>query len=140
MVGRRLREARLARHFSLAEVAEKVHVSVATLSRVERDQQSIDMGLFLSLAKILKTPPQDLLEDDDQLSGLDPLVSKIAALVPAERIHLWRELADTRRQTNGMARRGAVRALGEQVEELLAQIDFLRGEIEAVTRRLRRSR
>ncbi len=135
-----MREARQARNFSLAEVAEKAHVSVATLSRVERDQQSIDVGLFLSLAKILRTTPHDLLGDDPQQPGLDPLVSKIAALEPSERIHLWKELADARRSTNGMARRGAVRALGEQVEELLAQIDFLRGEIEAVTRRLRRTR
>ena len=140
MVGARLREARQARHFSLAEVAEKAHVSVATLSRVERDQQSIDVGLFLSLAKILKTTPHALLEDDPQQPALDPLVSRIAALVPAERIHLWKELADARRSTGAMARRGAVRALGEQVEELLSQIDFLRGEIEAVSERLRRSR
>ena len=140
MVGTRLREARLARHFSLADVAEKAHVSVATLSRVERDQQSIDVGLFLSLAKILRTTPHELLGDDPEQAGLDPLVSRIAALVPTERIHLWKELAGARRPTGGMARRGAVRALGEQVEELLAQIDFLRGEIEAVTRQLRRSR
>ena len=140
MVGARLRGARQARHFSLAEVAEKAHVSVATLSRVERDQQSIDVGLFLSLAKILKTTPHELLGDDPEQGALDPLVSRIAALVPSERIHLWKELADARRATGSMARRGAVRALGEQVEELLAQIDFLRGEIEMVTQRLRRAR
>lgn len=140
MVGSRLRGARQARHFSLAEVAEKAHVSVATLSRVERDQQSIDVGLFLSLAKILKTTPHELLGDDPEQAELDPLVSRIAALVPSERIHLWKELADARRATGNMARRGAVRELGEQVEELLAQIDFLRGEIEMVTHRLRRAR
>lgn len=93
-------------HYSLAQVAEQAHVSVATLSRVERDQQSIDVGLFLSLAKILRTTPHDLLGDDPNQSGLEPLVSKIAALVPAERINLWRGLADARRPVNGMARRG----------------------------------
>lgn len=140
MVGARLRRARQARQFSLAEVAEKAHVSVATLSRVERDQQSIDVGLFLALAKILKTTPHELLGDDPDQATLDPLVSRIAALAPTERILLWKELAEARRATGNMARRGAMRELGEQAEELLAQIDFLRGEIEMVTQRLRRAR
>ena len=46
MVGHRLREARLARHLSLNAVASEADISVATLSRIERDQQRIDVELL----------------------------------------------------------------------------------------------
>ena len=134
MLGIRLRQARQSRSLSLSEVASRAKISVATLSRIERDKQAIDLGMFLTLSRILKTPPHELIgvEEDE---GIDPLVMRIARLNIVERTELWRELATHRR--NGTSGRRQLRQLSYQVEELLAQIDFLREEIEAVQRRLR---
>jgi len=136
MIGTRLREARIARHLSLADVAGKVHVSIATLSRIERDQQNLDVALFLALSKILRASPHDLLDGEQPEPNDDPLAARIAALDPAERTRLWRELTTARKTTS--TERAATRALSLQVEELLAQVDFLRGELEAVKKRVKR--
>jgi transcriptional regulator with XRE-family HTH domain len=136
MIGIRLREARLARQLSLNAVAEKADVSVATLSRIERDQQRIDVGLLLTLMKILKLNAQEVLDekpaDED---GVDPIVAKISNLPSQERTKLWRGLTATRKNGGSVATAG--RAIAMQVEEFLAQIDYLRGEIEAVRKKLR---
>jgi transcriptional regulator with XRE-family HTH domain len=134
MIGPRLREARLARHLSLNTVAVEAEISVATLSRIERDQQRLDVELLLSLMRILKLAAHDVLDDAPEGEGLEPIVSKIAALPAPERIKLWRELAARRRATKSAAN---PRLLAQQVEEFLAQIDFLRVEIESVRTRLR---
>jgi transcriptional regulator with XRE-family HTH domain len=136
MIGTRLREARLARQLSLNAVAQKADISVATLSRIERDQQRIDVELLLSLMRILKINAQDVLDEEPSENGIDPMVSKISALPSAERTKLWRGLA-TSRKSSGDRHGAPTRALALQVEEFLAQIDFLRGEIEAVRKKLR---
>ena len=136
MIGIRLREARLARQLSLNSVAQKADISVATLSRIERDQQRIDVNLLLTLMKILKLNAQEVLDEkpaDD--NGVDPMVAKISGLPSQERTKLWRGLTATRK--NGGSLATASRTLAMQVEEFLAQIDFLRGEIEAVKKKLR---
>lgn len=136
MVGGRLREARLARHLSLNAVAAKADISVATLSRIERDQQRIDVELLLALMRILKIDARDVLSDEPpEPDGIDPMVAKISSLDSEGRTKLWRGLAANRKS----AGRGTVanRAMAGQVEEFLAQIDFLRGEIEAVRKKLR---
>lgn len=136
MVGNRLREARLARQLSLNAVAEKADISVATLSRIERDQQRIDVELLMTLMKILKLNAQDVLDEKPpEENGVDPMVVKISNLPAQERTKLWRGLTATRKNTG--AQSGANRVLAMQVEEFLAQIDFLRGEIEAVRKKLR---
>lgn len=134
LIGHRLREARLARHLSLHTVAEEAEISVATLSRVERDQQRIDVELLLSLMRILKLAAHDVLDDAPEGDGIDPIAAKISALPTQERTKLWRELAASRKATKPAANS---RLLAQQVEEFLAQIDFLRGEIESVRKRLR---
>ena len=134
MIGARLREARLARQLSLNAVAQKADISVATLSRVERDRQRIDVELLITLTRILKIDAHDVLDESPQESGIDPIVARISALPPQERTKLWRELAATRKSTG---RALAQRALAQQVEEFVAQIDFLRVEIEAVRKKLR---
>ena len=135
MIGARLREARQARQLSLSAVATKADISVATLSRIERDQQRIDVELLLALMRILKMNAQDVLDEQPSDDGVDPIVAKISGLASPERTKLWRELAASRK---GAARLPvANRALAQQVEEFLAQIDFLRGEIEAVRKKLR---
>jgi transcriptional regulator with XRE-family HTH domain len=134
MIGNRLREARTARHLSLNDVASRAKVSVATLSRIERDKQGLDLGLFLALCRILKTTAQELIgsEPDDLI---DPLAVRIAGLSNVERTRLWQELAKARRMN--IARRMTNHGLDEQVQELLAQIEFLHSEIVAVQGRIR---
>src|SRR5215831_20162120 len=97
MIGTRLREARLARQLSLNSVAQKADISVATLSRIERDQQRIDVELLQILMKILKLNAQEVLDEQPPEDGVDPMVSKISALPAAERAKLWRGLAATRK-------------------------------------------
>ena len=134
MIGARLREARQARQLSLNTVAVKAEISVATLSRIERDQQRIDVELLLTLIRILKINTREVLDDEPQADGVEPMAEKIAGLPPLERTRLWRELATTRKPARNSTTN---RVLAQQVEEFLAQIDFLRGEIEAVRKKLR---
>lgn len=146
MIGERIREARLARNQSLAEVAGKANISVATLSRIENDKQSVELSLFLQLARVLEMTPAELLDgvsESDSGDGrgnnrLDPLVRRIAALGPRERLDLWRELAAERRNQRNKLRGTNTRHVVQQVEELLAQMDFVREELEHVRKRMRR--
>ena len=134
MVGARIREARQARQLSLNTVAQKADISVATLSRIERDQQRIDVELLLTLMRILKINAQDVLDEQKPEDGVDPIVAKISALAPPERTKLWRDLTANRKGSRvGLPNR----VMAQQVEEFLAQIDFLRGEIDAVRKKLR---
>jgi transcriptional regulator with XRE-family HTH domain len=120
---------------SLADVAGEAHVSAATLSRVERDKQAIDVGLFLTLARVLNTAPTDLLADEDGEGADSALVSRIAAMQSRERTQLWRQISDERRE-HRQRRRTDAHNMALEVEELLAQMDFLRDEIESVRLRL----
>ncbi|HKO56407.1 MAG TPA: helix-turn-helix domain-containing protein [Thermoanaerobaculia bacterium] len=137
MIGERIRQARQAQQLSLAQVSSKAKISAATLSRIETEKQNIDLGLFLIIAKVLHVTPHELLGDMTEAEGdgdSDPLVRRIAALDSPERTKFWRELMDARRNT----RTQKVRNVGQQVEELLAQVDFLREEILSVRSRMRR--
>ena len=136
MLGSRIREVRLSRHLSLNEIASRAKISVATLSRIERDKQGIDLGMFLSLCKILNAPPQDLLGKDGD-GAMDPLAEKIARLDVKERTRLWKELSASVQAKR--TQRTKIRQLSFEVEELLAQLDFIRDEIEAMQKRLRSS-
>lgn len=136
MIGERIRAVRLAQSRSLADVAAKANVSVATLSRIENDKQSVEMGLFLSLSRILNVVPNQLLGEDGNEEQDDPLARRIAALTPRERLELWRDLAAERRTQRVSKRGGESRHVAQQVEELLAQIDFLREELETIRRRV----
>jgi len=137
MVGENIREARLAQDRSLADVAAKAKISVATLSRIENDKQSVDLGLFLALAKVLQVSIQQLLGDHGDHGNSDPLARKIATLPPKERQELWRDLAAESR-TVRVKKRGGERQVGQQVEELLAQVDFLREELESIRKRMKK--
>lgn len=138
MIGERLRATRLAQSRSLADVAGKAKVSVATLSRIENDKQSVEMGLFLSLARVLNVPANELLGEDGNGDGADPLARRIAALDARERLDLWRDLAAERRTQRTTKRGSEVRQVAQQVEELLAQVDFLREELESVQKSMKR--
>ena len=138
MVGERICEARLAQDRSLADVAGKASISVATLSRIENDKQSLDLELFLSIARVLQVTTEHLLRDNVEESGSDPLARRIAALGNRERLDLWRNLAIERRTRRSTKRGAEMRQVAQQVEELLAQIDFLREELESIRKQAKR--
>jgi len=137
MVGDNLRQARLAQHLSLATVAGEAHISAATLSRIETNKQPLELRMFMTLATVLKVSARELLgsEGDEAALGSDPLVTRIAGLETVARAELWRGLAAERRTHLG---NGRARNMANQLDELLAQVEFLREEIEAVGARLRK--
>jgi len=133
-IGERIREARTAQHLSLTVLSNQLDVSAATLSRIENGKQSLDVSLFLLIAKTLRRSPDELLADADSLQGTDDeLVVRIGALGVTKRTQLWRELAASRRT----ASRNRSRDLHQDMEELLAQVDFIREEIESMRSRTR---
>lgn len=136
MTGDRLRSIRQARRLSLKEVAGKAKISVATLSRIERQKQGLEMELFLALCRILKVSPQELLgrETANGQAVIDPLAVRIATLDHNERVQLWREMATSRRE---VAARIKMERIGDEVEELMAQIELVRAKMEAVRNRFR---
>ena len=139
MIGEKIREARLAQDRSLADVAAKAKVSVATLSRIENDKQAVDLALFLTIARILNTTPTELLgENGSGHEKADPLARRIAALGSKERLDLWRDLAAERRAQRGKRRGSELHQVAQQVEELVAQVDFLREELETIRKRVKK--
>ena len=137
MIGERIRQTRQARRLSLNDVAERAKVSVATLSRIERDKQGLELGLFLLLCRILKAPPQELIGGEAG-DNVDPLAVRIASLHHDERVQLWHDLAVNRRGDRRLAVRARTEKLREELEELMAQLEFVRAEMEAVHSRIRR--
>lgn len=120
---------------SLADVATEANVSAATLSRVERDKQAIDIELFLTLARVLSTTPADLLNEDGTEETDVALAVRIAAMQSRQRTQFWRNL-NIERRGQRQHKRADLRNVTLEVEELLAQMDFLREEIESVRERL----
>jgi transcriptional regulator with XRE-family HTH domain len=134
-IGERIREARTAQHLSLTVLSDQLDVSAATLSRIENGKQSLDVSLFLLIAKTLRKAPDELLADADHGNGADDeLVLRISALGATKRTQLWRELSASRRNGGPKAR---ARDLAQDIEELLAQVDFIRDEIDSMRGRMR---
>jgi len=136
MIGEKIREVRQSQGRSLAEIAGQAKISVATLSRIETDKQSIDVELLLVITRVLGIEPSDVLGSNGE--G-DALAQRIASLDVRQRTDLWRELAAERRNQR-QQQRTAVRNVGSQVEELLAQIDFVREELEAIRSKVKKTR
>lgn len=134
MVGERLRRARKEVRLSLAQVAAKAKISIATLSRIENDKQGLDIEVFLLLASILGHKPADLLGDENE--SIDPLINKLSVLAGRDRIRFWTQM----KESAGTRRAAGIREIAIQVEELVAQIDYLRCEVEAVRKRLNPTR
>lgn len=140
MIGERLREVRQSQGRSLAEVAGKANISVATLSRIETDKQSIDVALLMELTGVLGVEAATLLgpaHGTGNGSSPDPLAQRIAVLDARKRTELWRELAGERRAQRARGR-SVTRNIAQEVDELLAQLDFLREELESVRARIKK--
>ena len=138
MIGERLRQLRQSQGRSLADIAGKAKVSVATLSRIENDKQSLEINLLVTLAQVLQVAPADLLQRvTDENDEERPLAQRIAGLEVKKRTELWRDLAAERRTQRTRTRHGG-RDLAQQVEEVLAQMEFLREELETVRKQVRK--
>jgi transcriptional regulator with XRE-family HTH domain len=117
-------------------LAGRADISAATLSRIERDKQNLDLALFLTLTRILKLTPHEVLGDTGEEDGVNPLVRTISGMETSDRAQLWRSLTEERKAHR--SRKADGHAVANEVEELLAQVDFMRGEIESVQKRLRK--
>jgi transcriptional regulator with XRE-family HTH domain len=145
MIGKRLRQARASQKLSLNEVAERADISVATLSRIERDKQNIAVDLFLTLCEVLKTQPNEMIGEatsgveQTPASPVDELIRKISGMDVSERTRFWHGLSKAQ-VTRTRGRRGSeVRVLAREVEELVAQAECLREQLESVRKKLKRS-
>ena len=67
-LGALMRQARLARRWTLAELAERARISPATLKRVEKGAPSVSLGVWLALFERLGLLPR-LLELRDPASA-----------------------------------------------------------------------
>lgn len=138
-VGARLRKARQSHHLSLQQVAEKAHLSSATLSRIETSRQSLDVYVLLELARILELSPAELLEEEGQTANpqLSAIISRMGA---RERMRFWKELCERvrSRKVNVSQSSSKYRAIAAEVEDLAAQLDFVSEQLEYLRKCLRK--
>lgn len=139
MIGEKIRGVRQSQGRSLADVASKAKISVATLSRIETEKQAIDVDLLVTLAGILGIEAAEVLRTSSGTGNAEALAQRIAGLGAKDRADLWREVAAERRSQRSHARVPA-RDLAQQVEEMLAQLDFVRAELEALRPKLKKTR
>lgn len=128
-IGERIRRIRGDRHLSLANVAAKAGVSVATLSRVETNKQNIDVATLMTLAVILGVAPSELLGDPTAEDDPGALTRRLSRLSRAERTKLFVESSRRREK-----------ALGGVVDDLLATLDILRDELVEMQKNVRRKK
>src|SRR5215212_11180477 len=103
MIGEKLRGLRQTQGKSLADIATQADISVATLSRIETEKQTIDVQLLVVLAGVLGVEPRDVLGDaDGQREG--ELAQRIAGMDTKKRAELWRDLATERRTQRNRSR------------------------------------
>jgi hypothetical protein len=70
---------------------------------------------------------------------VDPLAVRIAGLNHPDRMQLWHDLAANRRGDKRSHMRAQMKKLADEVEELLAQLEYVRVEMESFHGRMRRS-
>ena len=88
-IGSRLRQLRVRRRLSLAQVAKTVGVSVGFLSAVERSQMSASVGTLRKLARFYKTNILDFFDPADSNSRLvKPERRKVLEAGPGVRMEL----------------------------------------------------
>lgn len=134
-IGERLRAARTARDRSLGDIAALIGVSVATLSRIETGRQSVDLPLFLELARVLAVSPASLLKESDDEARSEQLIEELAALPAAERSRIFSAANERSR-----GRRITVASLPTRVDALLQSLNAVRSELLDVRGVLRRKR
>jgi transcriptional regulator with XRE-family HTH domain len=81
LLGSRIREGRLERHWTQGELADRIGASADTLAKVERGDPTVALGIALEAARIVGVPL--FAEDDARLSIDRDLTSARLALLPA---------------------------------------------------------
>jgi transcriptional regulator with XRE-family HTH domain len=128
-IGPTLRRLRMQRNASLAAIAEQARISVATLSRIETNKQSIEIGLLLTLARVLGVPAAHLVGGDAEID-VDTLAAQLAALPPDARAKVVRKSSPARQAKD----------LQPVLDELISGVDMLREQLLDVQRAMRRRR
>lgn len=68
VIGRRIKSARLEQHLKQEEIADKLDISIAYLSRVERGNTKINIKRLTQIAEILNVSPAYLLTGSNVVS------------------------------------------------------------------------
>ncbi|HKO57649.1 MAG TPA: helix-turn-helix transcriptional regulator [Thermoanaerobaculia bacterium] len=131
MIGEKIRAARNSRKLSLAQVARKAKLSTASLSRIETNKQDVNTELLLLLCRLLDVGVVEIIgqEEPAQVS----LAASVASLSTARRARFWRDLAVLDARGDGRAHH-----LEQELAELLALCDLLRGQLNNLYRPLPR--
>ena len=129
-VGPTLRRLRMERDIALAAVAEQAGVSIATLSRIETNKQSIEVGLLLSLARILEVSAADILGCDDEPDVVEALSRRLAALPPDARTKVFKKSSP----------KSSPKDLQPALDDLISTVEMMREELLNVQRAIRRRR
>lgn len=83
MYGRILKEVRVARGRSQADVARTVGISPAQLARLERNQRGLYVEDFVRIAEALGEKPGNLLPNDlGNIGHLKPIIDRLASIRP----------------------------------------------------------
>jgi transcriptional regulator with XRE-family HTH domain len=126
-VGTRIREFRMIRDYSLAELGRHAHVSTSQLSRIENGEQPASASITAAVARALGVtisvlhgqPYVHMLQQDQLDALLAPIVSALDSwdIPPAEDLtpHTLDEIAAT---TAGVASKRAAGEFGEVAEAL----------------------
>lgn len=129
-IGPTLRRLRTQRNASLADIARKAQISVATLSRIETNKQSVDVALLLTLARVLGVPVAHILGSGDEEINLDAVAAQLAALSPDARVKVYRDSSPARRTKD----------LQPVLDELISGVDLLREQLLEVQRTMAQRR
>jgi transcriptional regulator with XRE-family HTH domain len=127
-IGPSLRRLRTEQKLALSAVASRAGISVATLSRIETNKQSIEVGLLSTLAGILGVSARDLFGGEDEVEDLAMLSRRIGALSRAERTKVF--LESSRRPRDA-------KQLSPVLDDLVSTVEMLREELLNVQRALR---
>ena len=135
-IGNALRTARTSRGMSLSEVGDAVGISAATLSRIETEKQGVDVEMLITLSRILRVSPADMLDSaEHQRNDGQALVSALAALPSEERARVV--VAAGRQNVSPKRSREHLQA---QLDALLTTIDLIRDELRDIQRQAHRRR
>lgn len=112
-LGRRIRQLRMQRGLTQAELAEKLNVSFQQIQKYERGRTSISLMRLQAIARALSVPTSDFLREEGSIRLSDPPASYDAEKTTLHR--LTREEAamvkHLRKITNRKVREGLLRVL-----------------------------
>ena len=69
LVGEQIKLARLRRHFTEQEMAERAHIGRSTVIQIEKGSASVSMGMYLAVLDVLGLDDDILLLARDDVMG-----------------------------------------------------------------------